>query len=327
MNRNRFGRLMIVIPLMALIVFFYYNSMSRKMKTIREEVKTEMDLQNRVYLSLAMNDIHGESHWFALGEPLPVSRIVGFGAEGRSPNAFGLPLPERKTLENPGVFVADVERGGSCNVSLLEYCPHGVTHMETSAHVLGASARPPQVRDIPAGFLSGTVFLMDLSADPGKPGSLIAWETVRAKLETITFPITILAIKTHASLLEESYDFSGKNFTALSPEAAKGIHDYLFPPKGSGGKAPETRINCLILDLPSIDPEQDGGKLAAHRCFFGLPESGFAAEDGEKRALVELARFAGLAEGYYHAEIVPALFGAEAVAVGVVFRPLLGLKK
>ena len=28
----------------------------------------------------------------------------------------------------------------------------------------------------------------------------------------------------------------------------------------------------LLLDLPSVDPEHDGGALAAHKAFWGLPD-------------------------------------------------------
>jgi hypothetical protein len=33
----------------------------------------------------------------------------------------------------------------------------------------------------------------------------------------------------------------------------------------------EHGVRHLLVDLPSVDPEEDGGALAAHRAFWGLP--------------------------------------------------------
>ncbi|NIM14000.1 MAG: hypothetical protein GTO45_18295 [Candidatus Aminicenantes bacterium] len=45
--------------------------------------------------------------------------------------------------------------------------------------------------------------------------------------------------------------------------------------------------------------------------------------DNERRALVELAWFSDLEEGYYYVVITPPRFQANAVSTGVVFQPLV----
>lgn len=284
-----------------------------------------MDMTQGIHLQLALNDNAGKTHWYRLGTPYPVSREVSFNGETHSPNAFHLPVFTTQTFQYKDVFTGDVDKGGSCNVDILQYVPHGLTHLETSAHLLSPAGNPPTVKDIPIENLTGLIYLIDLSHLGKEPGQTVPWEPVKKKLEENKLPITMLAIKTHASMLPQDYDFSGKNFLALSPEAAKGIHNYRFPSASPEQErnTPSTRIDCLLLDLPSIDPEQDRGLLLAHRHYFGLPLTGTAAKDTKKRALVELAWFSNLKEGYYYATITPPRFQANAVSTGITFRPLI----
>lgn len=316
MQRDRLKRALFIIPVFLIIVFFYTVSMDKKMKQIKQEVKQDMTKTRGVQLQLALKDREGKTRWFVPGEPQSVSREVYFKERTRSVNAFHLSPITLKTVEFEGQFVGDVTRGGSCNVDTLQYVPHGLTHLETSAHILSPASNPPTVNDIPPENLSGIVYLIDLSHLGTKKGESIPPEAVQKKLETLTLPVSMLALKTHSSLLPQDHDFSGKDFLSLAPETAKVIHDYRSP----------NRIDCLILDLPSIDPESDGGKLAAHREYFGLPQTGHTAADNEKRALVELAWFADLEEGYYYAVITPPRFETHAVTTGIIFQPLLEME-
>lgn len=315
MQRNKLKRALLVVPIFLIIVFFYTVSMQKRMKQIKREVNREMT-DKGIQLQLAITGKDGEVRWFLPGEPQSVAREIYFKGETRSPNAFHLSPITAKTVEFEGQFIGDVRRGGSCNVDTLQYVPHGITHLETSAHILNPDAVPPTVKDIPLENLSGIVYLMDLSHLGTQKGESIPRDVVREKLEKITLPVSMLALKTRASLLPQAYDFSGKDFLSLAPETAKVIHDYRSP----------NRIDCLILDLPSIDPESDGGKLSAHRNFFGLPLPGIEVEDREKRALVELAWFGGLEEGYYYAVITPPRFETHAVSTGIVFRSLVEME-
>ena len=316
MKNNKLKRALLVVPIILIIAFIYTVSMQKKMKQIKREVNREMTNKG-IQLQLTLTGKDGKVRWFLPGEPRPVGREIYFKGETRSPNAFHLSPITGKTVEFEGQFIGDVRRGGSCNVDTLQYVPHGITHLETSAHILSPDASPPTVKDIPLENLSGIVYLMDLSHSGTQKGESIRPDAVREKLEKITLPVSMLALKTRASLLPQDYDFSGKDFLSLAPGAAKVIHDYRSP----------NRIDCLILDLPSIDPESDGGKLLAHRNFFGLPLTGVEAEDREKRALVELAWFGELEEGYYYAAITPPRFETNAVSTGIVFRPLVEMEE
>lgn len=318
----------IILLLAAAIVYRYVfvqntDIRKRRAKETMETVNSKKD-GTFVQLRLEVIDAKGKTVGFRPGEPRSVARDVLFKPESSSANAFHLPKIRSRTVEFEGQFTGDVNRGGSCNVDILSYVPHGLTHIETSAHILSPDSNPPTIKDIPLEHFCGIVYLIDLTHLGTEPGRQIPWKEIEIKLEQNTIPISMLALKTRASLLPSDYDFSGKDFLSLSPEAAKGIHDYSFP--GSGSSPVQQPINCLLLDLPSIDPEADGGKLTAHRNFFGLPGTGHSGEDREKRALVELAWFSNLGEGYYYALITPPPFQANAVSTGIVFQPLARTK-
>ncbi len=307
-----------IFILAAVIIYQFILLQNRDVEnTPGRRAEESMELQVKV------TDAGGNTKRFRLGEPKAVSRQVLFEPEAKASNAFHLPVINAKTVEFEGQFIGDVKRGGSCNVDILSYVPHGITHIETAAHILSPESKPPFVDDIPLRHLSGIVYLIDLTQPVrgagdelgSGPGQQVPWEAVEKKLRHNSLPISMLAIKTRSSLLQEDYDFSGKNFLSISAQAAKGIHDYKYP------------ITCLLLDLPSIDPETDEGKLLAHRSYFGLPLTGYKGKDREKRALVELAWFSGFEEGYYYADITPPRFHTNAVTTGIVFRPLREISK
>ena len=55
------------------------------------------------------------------------------------------------------------------------------------------------------------------------------------------------------------HNYSNSNPPYLLKEAAKYIS--------------EINIKHLLIDLPSIDREEDGGKLSAHKLFWGFPDN------------------------------------------------------
>jgi hypothetical protein len=185
-------------------------------------------------LELSGTGRDGRERRFQLGPPVEAGRPVRL-APPEASNAFALPPLRAEAHEVPGWFVGDVRRGGSCNVEVLHCAAHGLTHLETAAHLLAPDGAPPTVADLPAERLAGLM---------------------------------------------------------------------------------------LLVDLPSLDPERDSGRLLAHRAYFGLPETGCRGADPEARAVVELAWFGGLPAGYYHAVICPPRFALPAVPTGLLLYPL-----
>jgi len=279
-----------------------------------EAILTGEDVSGSFDILIRVRDTENNLRIFEPGAPVNVSREVRFRPETVSTGSFYLPKPKLETFRSGDQFIGDVDKGGSCNVDIITYVPHNVTHAETSSHVTRYGENAVTLNKIPAEYLTGIALLIDLSDLPDEPGSLISRQHIESKLEQNNLPITMLAVKTGASGLPADYDFSGKNYMAVTPEAAAAVHDY------SPG---DSRIDCLLLDLPSIDPEEDEGKLSAHRAIFGLPETGHDMTDAEMRLLVELADFSALEEGYYYVVITLPRFETNAAAAGIVFRTLV----
>ncbi|MHA2028135.1 MAG: cyclase family protein [Candidatus Kariarchaeaceae archaeon] len=242
---------------------------------------------------------------FSLDAPQSVSREVQLFPHLSSSNAFDLPRFEKNTV-TIGDFVGDVTRGGSCNVDVYSFCPHNLTHIETSAHIT-QDGQP--VNKIPLDTFSGVVYLIDLSEN--QIADLITTDFIQNKIETLEIPCDMIAIKTRYSLESPFKDFTGTDPIAIHPQAATYLN----------GSIP--KIKGIILDLPSADGESDGGKLQAHRNFLGLPSDGLLIEKEENRIIVELAYFHTLKEGYYYYVLTPPRTETNAAITDIFFYKMV----
>ena len=248
---------------------------------------------------------------FLLGNPISVSRKISFSSHSR---AFYLPDVKTTPFDYKNVFIGDVLRGGSCNVDVLSFCPHNLTHVETSAHILNQPLSHAKIDTIPLDHFQGLVYLIDLSEKFSEIDKIITKNHLIDELQQINLPISALAIKTPSSLLPEDFNFSGKDFLALDEQAATEIANFSFG---------NQKITNLILDLPSTDSENDNGKLLAHRAFFELPRKGIEFEDTKKKAITELAYFKELVQNYYYFIMTPAKITSNAIITDILFYTLI----
>lgn len=203
-------------------------------------------------------------------------REITFTAGGRRYSAditrpVDISLPLRNGKNNPGCyradpvlfetvimgdFIGDVNRGGSCNHKKVTVTPHGNgTHTECYGHISGEAgatlnrclqdflfvARLVSVHPVklPAGDLVITPEQLE-NAFKDKPEALI--------IRTLPNPEE-----------KKVRDYSGTNPPYFLPETMEMLvaHD----------------IKHLLVDLPSLDREEDGGKLRAHHVFWRHPEA------------------------------------------------------
>ncbi len=187
--------------------------------------------------------------WLAdLTRPVDLARPVVL--DGSAPAWFGAPPPSESPLRMPG-FVGRVAEGGSVNVAVLSLAPHCAgTHTETSAHITR------RTNPINAVAVPGLI-----------PTSLV----------TMT-------------------GGSAAELGARLDEARPGFMEGLVIRQPSPGPfepqalalAAERGVRHLLVEAPSVDPEDDGGRLAAHRAFWGLP-AGYP-EGTSMRTITELIR-------------------------------------
>ena len=191
---------------------------------------------------------NGSTYTANLDHPLDLSIPVRDGLE--NPNAYWAPPIEFSPVV-AGDFIGSTAQGGPVNFMNVRLNPHGNgTHTECVGHI---STEKFTINDCLRRFH----FLAKLATVyPTKmpDGDRVV---LRKQLEELVQPgeaeaLILRALPNNDHKLTANY--SGTNPPYLHHEAA----DWLV----------QCGIEHLLLDLPSVDREEDGGKLLSHRAFW-----------------------------------------------------------
>lgn len=168
-----------------------------------------------------------------------------------NPNCYGSPKPEFSPVQQ-GDFIGSISKGGPVNHFTLKITPHGNgTHTECLGHI-------SDEKNLTIGnCLKKFHFLaLVITINPESTGA-ISREKIASGIGD--HRPEALVIRTAPNKNEKlSFDYTGNNPPYLDADAASWIS--------------RLGIDHLLVDLPSVDPEVDGGRLAAHKQFWGLPE-------------------------------------------------------
>jgi arylformamidase len=175
------------------------------------------------------------------------------------PTFFGAAAASEQPLAG-GSFVGDVRQGGSCNCSIHTFVPHcNGTHTECVGHI---TRERMSVRNLAVHHLSAAL-LITVEPQPSHGDRVITLEALQR------------AVGSHRLA-----DYHGLVLRTLPNDESKLTRNYDTdpPPPYFTTEAMswivEHGIETLVVDLPSIDRAQDGGRLAAHRIFWGVPQGG-----------------------------------------------------
>jgi kynurenine formamidase len=177
--------------------------------------------------------------------------------------------PVRMEPYRSGDWIGSVQAGGPVNYTDIFFNPHGHgTHTESVGHISA------EVKSINA-TLHRWMFVAQLITVGADGNGAIGRSQFGGRL----LPgAEALLIRTQPLPQHTTQKWSGTSPTFLRPEAVSLLVDH--------------GINHLLIDLPSIDPEVDGGALAAHRALW--------AEGGDNRTITELIRVPeALPDGLY----------------------------
>jgi len=196
-----------------------------------------------------------------LDKPLDISIPLRAGKE--NVNSFYIP-PVRIEPFRIGSFVGSVNEGGSCNVNNIAFNPHGNgTHTECVGHI---SKEDYTINQCLKKFF---FFARLISITPEKiNGDQVITKDAIQKRWSPNSPEKIgtgelpapdsLIIRTLPNTDDKiTKQYSGTNPPYIHYEAANWMVE-----KG---------IEHLLLDVPSVDREDDGGKLLAHHEFWKYP--------------------------------------------------------
>jgi kynurenine formamidase len=180
-----------------------------------------------------------------LGKPLDISIPMFSGQQ--NPNAFGIQYPEFKPFEAGG-FVGSVARGGSVNCENLFINAHGNgTHTECVGHI---SKEHITINKSLRQFFS-IAQLVTVEPQQGVVTKAIVEPLLHGNAESLVIRTT-----------PNTEDKLTRNYSGNSPVYLEPVLCQLLADKG---------IQHLLIDLPSVDPEEDEGKLSAHHAFWNYP--------------------------------------------------------
>lgn len=187
-----------------------------------------------------------------LSRPLDIS--IGLRGDEKNPVAWYLDTPKINPVKD-GDFIGKVSEGASVNFNNIQFNPHAHgTHTECVGHI------SREFYSINQTLKTFFFFSKLISVEPETRGDdrVISEAILKEKIQPNE--TEALIIRTLPNFREkQTKKFSHTNWPYLSEEAAV----YL---RNSG-------VKHLLIDLPSVDKEKDGGKLLAHKAFWNYPKN------------------------------------------------------
>jgi arylformamidase len=193
----------------------------------------------------------GKSYHVDLKKPIDISIPLRSGEENVSAWYVN---PVKIEAVQSGDWIGDVNRGGSVNFRNITFNPHGNgTHTECVGHI---SKENYTINKTLTTFFFIAELITILPEDTGEGDLIITKTHIKNCLgDKQPEAIVIRTLDNHISRINKHY--SNTNPPYITKEAASYIH--------------ELGIDHLLIDLPSVDKEVDGGKLLAHHAFWQYP--------------------------------------------------------
>lgn len=195
---------------------------------------------------------NNKSYNIDLSKPLDLS--ISLRGDSKNPVAWYLGAPKISAVRD-GDFIGKVSEGASVNFNNIQFNPHAhATHTECVGHITKESY---SINDVLKTFFFTCKLV---SVEPEKRGrdEVITEEQIRKLLSANE--VDSLVIRTLPNYIgKRSKNYCHSNWPYLEEGAAIYIR--------------ECGIKHLLVDQPSVDKEQDGGKLLAHKAFWNYPKN------------------------------------------------------
>lgn len=200
----------------------------------------------------AITQIGGNFYKANLTEPIDISIPMQSG--DHNPNAFHIPMPRFEPIR-VGDFVGSVAAGSGANCENLLINAHGNgTHTECIGHI---TPHRVSINDTLKQFYFSAI-LVSVQPETLSNGDTVITEKVLSQLSLEG--VEALIIRTLPNVEHKKLqNYSGQNPCYLTPELASALT--------------KAGIKHLLVDLPSVDREEDGGKMLAHKAFWNYPEN------------------------------------------------------
>lgn len=189
-----------------------------------------------------------------LSQPLDISIPLEEGME--TVNCFYAPFMSTSPVV-AGDFIGSTEKGGPLNFLNVRLNPHGNgTHTECVGHIAKEKYTINQCLK-KFWFMAEVISVFPKKRDGDRIITLERIKEVFPHNNMESKAVVIRSYPNHTSKMKTNY--SGANPTYLHYEAVAYLNE-----KG---------IEHLLVDLPSVDREEDGGQLLSHKAFWNYPEN------------------------------------------------------
>lgn len=186
-----------------------------------------------------------------LSKPIDISIEIQSGPKNLT--AWYVDAPKIEAVKTDD-WVGEVKQGGAVNFFNIFFNPHGHgTHTECVGHI---SKEQESVNDAMSSYFFESQLI---SIEPQSVGQdkVITLEQIKGKLEP---NCQALIVRTLPNLEgKKAMQYSDTNPAYIEKEVALYLR--------------ENGIKHLLIDLPSVDKEIDGGVLAAHHAFWNYPDN------------------------------------------------------
>jgi arylformamidase len=219
----------------------------------------------------------------------------------QNPNCFWAP-PVRFEPLKAGAFVGSLEAGAPVNFFNAQFNPHGNgTHTECVGHIApGDFTINRTLRE--HHFLAKLVTLWPTTLNHGD--RVITLEQIKEVIKTEEAEALVLRTMPN-STDKLTRQYSGTNPPYLSADALAYLAD--------------AELDHLLVDLPSVDREEDGGALSAHKAWWRYPEATRVAA-----TITELVYIPDrLEDGYYLLNLQVAPFELDAAPSKPILYPII----
>jgi kynurenine formamidase len=195
--------------------------------------------------------IHAQPINYTVDLAHPIDISLPLADSDQNPLAWYLEKPRIEPVTS-GNWVGQVAQGSSTNFNNIYFNPHGHgTHTECLGHITKEFYSINR-------SLTTFFFMAELiSITPTQVGGdeIITKDQIADKLNGRKPEALVIRTLPNA-LAKKNRNYSHTNPPYLTEEAAKYIR--------------EIGITHLLIDLPSVDREEDGGKLLAHKAFWNV---------------------------------------------------------
>ncbi len=187
-----------------------------------------------------------------LDQPIDISIPMNSGTA--NPNAFHIPHPVFEPI-SVGDFVGSVKMGSGANCENLHINAHGNgTHTECIGHI---TAERITINQCLTQFYAWAQLISIEPIQQANGDWIVTLGSLPKMLNPKVNAVIIRTLPNNKTKLKQVY--SGNNPCYLAP----GLTAFLA----------QNNINHLLVDLPSVDREEDKGEMLAHKAFWCYPET------------------------------------------------------